>query len=45
MNPIVAMAHFVDMFSNIATPACASAAAIKKDGMRNAAMAEAATFG
>ena len=45
MNPMVAMAHLVDMLSNMRTPKCASAAAMTKDGMRKAAMAEAATLG
>ena len=45
MNPIVAMAHFVDMLSNIKTPRWASPAASKKDGIRKAAIAEAATLG
>jgi hypothetical protein len=44
-KPRVAKAHFVLKFSNIATPACANEAAIRKLGMRKAAMALAATFG
>ena len=45
MNPMVAMAQVVLMLSNIRTPRCASAAAMMKDGMRKAAMADAATLG
>jgi len=45
MNPSVANAHLTFMFANIATPACAHPAAMRKLGIRNAAMAEAATFG
>lgn len=45
MNPRVANAHFVDMLSNMATPAWQSAVAMKKDGMRKAAIADAATLG
>lgn len=42
---MVAMAHVVLMFSNIRTPRCARAAAKMKDGMRKAAIAEAAKLG
>ncbi len=45
MKPMVAIAQVVDMLSNMRTPRWASAAAITKDGMRNAAIAEAATLG
>ena len=45
MKPMVAIAQVVLMLSNIRTPRCASAAAMMKDGMRKAAMADAATLG
>ncbi len=45
MKPMVAMAQVVLMLSNIKTPRWASAAAITNDGIRKAAIAEAATLG
>lgn len=45
MNPRVANAQVVDMLSNIATPAWQRAVAMKKEGIRKAAIAEAATLG
>lgn len=45
MNPMIATAHLVDRLLNINTPRWARAAAITKDGIRKAAIAEAATLG
>jgi hypothetical protein len=45
MKPMVAIAHFVLILSNMMTPRWQSAAAMMKEGMRKAAMAEAATLG
>lgn len=45
MKPMVAMAQVVDMLSNMRTPRWARAAAMMKEGMRKAAIAEAATLG
>jgi hypothetical protein len=45
MKPIVAIAHLVLILSNMMTPRWQSAAAMMNEGMRKAAMAEAATFG
>lgn len=45
MNPIVAMAHVVVILSNIRRPRWHSAAAMAKEGIRNAAIAEPATLG
>jgi len=45
MKPMVAMAQVVLMFSNIRTPRWASAAAMTKEGIKKAAIAEAATLG
>lgn len=44
-KPTVAMAQVEVIFSNMRTPRCAMAAAMRKDGMRKAAIADAATFG
>jgi hypothetical protein len=44
-SPIVAIPHFVVIVSNIRIPRWESAAAMMKDGMKKAAIAEAATFG
>lgn len=40
-----AMAQVVPRFSNMISPICANAAAIVKEGIKNAAIAEAATLG
>jgi len=45
INPSVAIAHVVLMLSNMTIPICANAAAIMKLGIKNAAIALAATFG
>lgn len=45
MNPIVAIPHFIVIVSNIRIPRWASTAAMRKEGMKKAAIAEAATFG
>ena len=45
MNAKVAKAQVVDMLSNSTMPICTKAAASIKDGMRKAAIADAATFG
>ena len=45
MSPMVAIAHVVVILSNIRTPRWARPAAITKEGMRNAAIAEPATLG
>jgi hypothetical protein len=45
IKPIVAIAHFIVMSSIIRIPRWESAAAITKEGIRKAAIAEAATLG